>query len=649
MNRQNNETRRTALRRSAGRAAGAVLLAACMLALGCAKEFEEVLPGGAGGGKRIEVSFETPQMDEVRIDTRASQEALVNDVWVIQLNEAGTALLRPSMYISRLINNRVTLNLEDQRSTIIFIANTGDGTLFSNAKTAAEVEAVTKSYTTPEEFVQVQGYMSGRFIGMPDELKAMPVQLVRPYAMIDFHVAYNGPNTETFTLREIRICNVPKAMHYYRDPDALDPGTTASATYPATTSGFNGVWDRRMLVGGDAYDLTWLVPENGRGKGTATRQQDKTAAKALGGASGQGNYATYVEITGVYINAEGTRFDNTKYRIYLGGDAVSDYTLKRNTHYTVWCNIKGIDRLDARVTVGTPTYPGDYYDYTDNRTGRFLIAKSDVTNGTAVSWTTGQKLCKDGWRLPTVQEFGMMVYLSGSWYSANYGLSNQYYHTSTFGSATSDQRWAFNHSRFSISGGPTSDQAHVRCVKDLPSGGKKYPYVTTDNQGKRTVIVFREGSNGVKSGVIRANISSTQEGSSLTDGNWRLPSKLQVAIDSRGYDYWIWDNATGLCHNYRGGGYSNWRLPNPREAMVIAMMYNEIESIKYETIYTSVRVVTQSGALTSYQEVYYAKVWNGQTMWGGNNMAKFIKGSGHNWSCTNCKKTKAQVLCVRDA
>ena len=640
MNRQNNETRRTVLRRTAGRAAVAVLLAACMLASGCAKEFEEV-PGGAGGGKRIEVSFDVPQMDEVHVETRISAEynLIVENLWVIQLNEAGTALLQPSIYISKVLDNRVNLNLTDQRSMIIFIANTFDETLFSGATTAAQVTAVTQSVSSYDEFFRLPDYLSYCFKGTPDELKAALIKLVRCSVRLDFFAKSEPANNEQIKISTIKLCNVPKTVHFYRDPDKLDPGTTASATYPATTSGFIGVWDTKY---GSSNGFTWYLPENCRGKGTATREEDKTAAKALGGASGQGNYATYIEITADVTLDDGTFFKDVKYRVYLGSDAVSDYNLKRNTRYIVNCSIRGVNKLDARVTVGTPTYPGDYYDYTDNRTGRFLIAKSDATNGTAVNWNAGQKLCKDGWRLPTAQELGLAECLkSASWYDGSWGLSDsKLFHSGTVEGVTSDKVVVHNNKGYMFSFIPRTDNAHVRCVKDTPSGGKKYPYVTTDNQGKRTVIVFREGNNGVKSGVIRASISSSEKFNMLFTA-MKLPAKLQVATASLDYDYDTWGTVADKCKSYREGGWSNWRIPNPRECWILTLMMPEMEIPKWGSIFTA----------TEYDNGHRHGTWilymnNGYPTGYDNNE---WNDAGFKWTAIGCKKTKSEQVCVRDA
>lgn len=649
MNRQNNETRRTVLRRTAGRAAVAVLLAACMLASGCAKEFEEVT-GGAGGGKRIEVSFETPQMDELHVGTRAETDELaINDIWVLQFNAGGTALLQPAVYFSPITANRVVIELQEQESMIYFIANTGDGTLLADIATAAQVDALTTATTAESECYQNGIPMGARLKGLPSELDFGRVLLVRAVAKLKIDIKLN--TLGSFTISDCKVYNVPREVTYYRDPDKLDPGTTASAPYPATSKVMtNASWYTIPLTKkyNGPFSGTCYLPENCRGKGTATRQEDKTAAKALGGASGQGNYATYLELTGDYTTNDGTVFKNNKYRIYLGGDEVSDYNVKRNTYYTITATILGINKLDARVTVGTPTYPGDYYDYTDNRTGRFLIAKSDATNGTAVNWNAGQKLCKDGWRLPTALEIGLSATLAGDWWKIYYGFKSQWYHTSSFNGATSNQRFAFNYSTWSYGVGPTSDNAHVRCVKDLPSDGKKYPYVTTDKEGKKAVIVLREGSNGVKSGVIRSRIYNTETNiNSFYESTIKLPTKLQVATSDQGYDYYQWKTIVGICDNYSGQGYTDWRVPNQREALLIAMMMDELEIPKYGRIYTCA-----TWGRDDYRTgTYIIPSWPLSTVAADAELSTlYNQGTiGLGWNCVGCRKTKGCAVCVRDA
>ena len=646
MKRQNNGTRRTAFRRTAGRSAGAVLLAAILLATGCSKEFEEV-PGGGGGGKRIEVGFETPQMDEVHVGTRAETDVdAINDIWVLQFNAAGTAPLQPAVYLQTITANRIIVDLQEQESIIYFIANTGDETLLADMGTAAQVEAVTRG-TTVESDCYKNGFpMGARLKGVPSELDFSRVYLVRAVAKLRVNIQVHAPGS--FAISSCDVYNVPREVTYYRDPDALDPGTTASATYPATSKVMRGSsWYKIPIYGsiGECY-----LPENGRGKGTATRQEDKTAAKALGGASGQGNYATYVEITGTYTANDGTVFKNTKYRIYLGGDTERDYNLKRNTYYNLWCTIRGINQVDARITVGTPTYTSDYYDYTDNRTGRFLIAKSDAANGTMVTWINAEQRCRDGWRLPTVTELGTVTLLGNDkWWKLNYGMQASWYHTNTFTEISSGLRFAMNNSNNLFSSGPTSDQAYVRCVKDVPfTGVKKYPYITTDNNGKRTVIVFREGSNGVNAGRIRANINSTDEGWSISDENWKLPAKLQVGTESLDYDYDVWQTVYDRCKNYREGGYSNWRLPNPREAFAIANYMDELDIPKWEKIYLNVRIVVRSSTVDYTEGVRIASIYprSNINLWWGYT-AKKIK--FNSWACSVCRKDKGDEICVRDA
>ena len=99
----------------------------------------------------------------------------------------------------------------------------------------------------------------------------------------------------------------------------------------------------------------------------------------------------------------GYKYTGNIYRIYLGADAVSNYDVKRNTHYTVTATIKGVSEMDARITIGAETLnpSPDFYDYTDNLTGWFVYARTDAST-MLMSWQDALLECAKtpGWRLP---------------------------------------------------------------------------------------------------------------------------------------------------------------------------------------------------------------------------------------------------------
>lgn len=101
---------------------------------------------------------------------------------------------------------------------------------------------------------------------------------------------------------------------------------------------------------------TWYMPENLRGTGSADSPKNKTDQTAPGG---QGDYCTYVELSGLYQESDGTS-KLVSYRVYLGNDDRSDYNVEGNRIYNVDMSVSGINTSDGRLIVadlpiaGTP-------------------------------------------------------------------------------------------------------------------------------------------------------------------------------------------------------------------------------------------------------------------------------------------------------
>lgn len=460
--------------RSASLAAGALLLGGALLMGGCSKESDDFPVGPSEGEGLVEISFSPESMGEVSIDSRAlsAHPDAVRDLWVIQLNSTGTAQLQDPQFFPRVNNQVVKVKTKYQSCRLYCIANTGNATLFNGVTTDADVQAKTLSVMyewecAPEQYSLP---MSGFWTGTPTT-SGMSIELQRAVAKVIVMLAADIPNGNSFDLTSVKVKNVPSVLHYFRDPSTPDPGTTAASCYPPTSVGFIDEWydmspSYDKTLGAQAKECGWCyLPENARGSGSATDQRNKTAATALGGALGQGNYATYIEITGDYTNDVGYKYVGNTYRIYLGADAVKDYNVKRNTVYTVTATIKGMDALDARITVGSCLSSPDVYDYTDNATGRVLYAKSDASNGSAMAWKNALLACAEtpGWRLPTLTELNIINCMRDTWEFTSNGFSNNYYATATIDTATGKAYF------LNFNSGLRSDMndARVRCVREL--------------------------------------------------------------------------------------------------------------------------------------------------------------------------------------
>lgn len=425
-------------------AAGAWLFAAVLLLGGCSKEPTEAM-GGPTDGQPMEITLSPESMGEVAMDTRAVSgvdENRIKDLWVIQFNADGTALLQTPQYITTVTSWGTSYKvrakiIKTSDSSLYFIANTGDNTLYSDVTTAADVESKTLAVTNEASLAPGNALpMCGCYTGKPSA-SVSDVAMKRAVAKVTFKLAVDIPGD--FALTSVKVYNAPTALQPFRDTSKLDPGTSEADCYPATSVGFIGEFadltpeDKTLTA--TAKECGWCyLPENGRGTGSATDQRNKTAATALGGAEGQGNYATYIEIVGDYTSDLGYKYTGTIYRIYLGADAVSNYDVKRNTHYTVTATIKGVSEMDARITIGAETLnpSPDFYDYTDNLTGWFVYARTDASTR-LITWQDALLECAKtpGWRLPTMAELEIIYCMRDTWEVASNGFYDNYYWSAT--------------------------------------------------------------------------------------------------------------------------------------------------------------------------------------------------------------------------
>lgn len=423
-------------------------VAAILTSGGCSKEFEEGSDNPAEG-QLTEITLSPETMGDVAMDTRAVSgvdENKISDLWIIQLNSTGREQLQGPQYITAITGSGTSYTakakIKAEASLVYFIANTHNNMLFNDAKTSALVAAKTLAVTNEASIASGTLPMVGYFSGTPTAENMKNISLKRAVAKLTFKLAADIQNGGSFVLKSVKVCNVPKVLHPYRDPSKLDPGTNALMCYPATTAGVNGeftdITPSDKTLSATAKECGWCyLPENGRGTGTATDQKNKTAVTALGGATGQGDYATYVDVRGNFKNTVNETFD-VSYRIYLGSDAISNYDVKRNTHYTVTATIKGVNELDARIEVNGATLAFKYYDYTDNMTGWFVYAQADASSS-GMTWQNALLECvkTTGWRLPTITELRIMNCMRDTWSDESNGYPyNQYYWSATESSSS---------------------------------------------------------------------------------------------------------------------------------------------------------------------------------------------------------------------
>lgn len=592
----------------------------CMsLLAGCTKDLIEE-SDKPSDGKTITALFTLSPEAVEEIDVRSIagvDERLIKDLWVIQLNAAGSALLQDPQYIttgftSTSTDYKVSIPLKREVSKIYFITNTHSPSAYTGATKTAAVEAVTKEITAEADLASADGIpMAGVWTGTPDLLGiAGRVSLSRAVAKVNFNLNALLPHGEKFTLESVTVKQVPQALNYYRDAATLDtypyPATPSVMDYPATTySNVNLIASPQVLW--------WYLPENARGKGTASIQTDK-GVKFPTDPTNQSAYCTYIEVKGWYEAANGTY--ETTYKIYLGANNTTDYNLKRNTLYNVNTTIRGIDAADTRInTVDKSIIVGMFGGWDDTKkeyTKLLEVQSIETANDPLLEWAktegiTGAanlyygptnidllkskstdlsaypaaKYCADkgnGWYLPAQNQM-LAVWIALESIPTSFSLvANTYWSTLE---DNSDNSRYISFSDGTVSNALKKTTGRVRCVRDITLNGKESPkiVIATNN---RVIIDSREMpaksiSTSKARGTQASNSASSPDKTSndiaSAESNKTISYYFEVApndLNSGATKEWL-ESVQG-CQNYDSGDNAtngNWRLPTQRELLLI--------------------------------------------------------------------------------
>lgn len=99
-------------------------------------------------------------------------------------------------------------------------------------------------------------------------------------------------------------------------------------------------------LAGSETSYVWYIGPNRRGKGTATKAEDKNALTAP---EGQGSYCTYVSIRGKVFHSAAASGRDVVYNVYLGANNVDDYNLWANAAYSARLTITGFNEDQLEV------------------------------------------------------------------------------------------------------------------------------------------------------------------------------------------------------------------------------------------------------------------------------------------------------------
>lgn len=548
----------------AGAASSARILLTGLLVMGvfgsCSTDpLEQDTGTGIQAGGTVRMTFDLGQEFEQAITVKAADAVdvnLIKNVWVLQFDESGQEV-QPPKFIST-INTagddyRISVDLKAVQGQVWFIANTHNDQVFNASFTLDRMQTISRKIASesdlaPQGTIPMQGVWKGTpgSSGVPDK-----VGLKRSVCRVTLNLSAQLPAGDIFQLQSITVKQVPAAFFYAHDDDQI-------AQYPYPNLDYI---DRKMVdffqTVDIAYDqnasavqtFSWLLPENARGIGTAAEPTKKTGDTAP---AGQSEYATYIELTGNYTPA-GKAKAQSKYYIYLGADNIKDYNLLRGHAYTVRTVIRGVNTADNRIEYM------DALDYTDNGSAWFGVMPKPA-NGVELKASipdillgASATVCPKYYHLPDRAEL-MIV---SAYYKAlpDAGFSGTY--------VTPDRGPNSNEVYFvNLDPGKRSGRVYhesyssginypFRCVRDLPSTGKLYPYVEWNSD--TYIVISRDEEGGVRPEALGAG------------GQDELVSpkfEVQKFVEYTAVRY---SAAESSCPE-------GWRLPNKQEGLLITAL-----------------------------------------------------------------------------
>ncbi len=340
-------------------------------------------------------SFTTAPMQQKGVATRSTPSSTVDDqqitdMWVLQFNNSGTFLRKSYSHNINPAAFEVSLipNATGATSNIYFIANSGSqiATPANEAAFKTQVKAIASETDLMingaggKKSIPMFGQLLTQTVPANGYITTMNVTMTRMLAQVDLTYTIDASITSSFTLEQVRVCNVPNSMQYYT------PGTGNFPASPSYGTVINLPLETATAPG--PTTVTFYLPDNRRGVGANTAGTDERLKSGV-------NYATYIELIG-HLTTGAPDVAEFRYRIYPGADKYNDYNLVRNTKYSLSTTLKGISASDSRVhVVSANCYmlkPGGSVNIPVSRANESNLGTqiADVSTGwkAAINWET---------------------------------------------------------------------------------------------------------------------------------------------------------------------------------------------------------------------------------------------------------------------
>ena len=344
-------------------------------------------------------SFTTAPMQQKGVATRSTPSSTVDDqqitdINVLQFDNSGNFLKQSytSSFNPAAFEVLLVPNVTGATSNIYFIANSGSqiATPANEAAFKTQVKAIASETdlmingSVGKKSIPMFGQLLTQTVPANGYITTMNVTMTRMLAEVDLTYTVDASITSSFTLEQVRVCNVPTSMQYYT------PGTGNFPATPSSTTVINLPLETATAPG--PTTVTFYLPDNCRGVGTNTAGTNERLKSGV-------DYATYIELIGHTKGVQGG--DEIAYRIYPGADNYNDYNIVRNTHYTLINTLKGISPSDNRVHIAERSNcyivkPGESVNIPVKRANESALGTqiADVTTGwkAAINWQTSAGL-----------------------------------------------------------------------------------------------------------------------------------------------------------------------------------------------------------------------------------------------------------------
>ena len=261
-----------------------------------------------------------------------AQEKKVAGLWIGQYTSDGVELLS-NQYIESVTGTNITVKLKKSNSCYVrFVANAGD---LGPVPSRSDLEGKKIPYASAADgrpqsnLLVMTGTWTGKITGDKNQPPVSNVTLTRLAAKITFTYKINGTGF-SFTPASVRLKNVPDRSQIGTLTTQLAPDAVVYRDYTGTVS----------ATGATMY---WYLPENMAGSGSNTSNSEKEK-------TGQGvTNATYIELTGDAVQ-NGVEYKDVVFRFYPGPNG-NDYTIRRNDHFIMNIDLRGLDISDKRIEV----------------------------------------------------------------------------------------------------------------------------------------------------------------------------------------------------------------------------------------------------------------------------------------------------------